>query len=257
MTSPLSAAQTSALAGLIDLWSGHRVVLIGAGALSFYIPMTWRRTNDIDLAIATDIATASSGLRARGFQQDPTFEHRWLRDGGVTIDVLPVTDEDLRNGQMTWPISEQVMSLDGFDLLFEHSERHPLDADHVVEVASPATLMLLKMAAWLERPNERLRDLQDIGALLCGYLGEVDARHWDDDRLAGTELELHSALALGLDIAAIAQTRHHQLVGRFVSRLEQSPYAFETLARVGRSEGRERQEQTRLRLAAFRRGVAP
>jgi hypothetical protein len=54
------------------------------------------------------------------------------------------------------------MSLVAFDLLLRHTRPFELGPTHSIELA----IVVLKMAAWLDNPHERDRDVQDIGFVL-------------------------------------------------------------------------------------------
>ena len=58
------------------------------------------------------------------------------------------------------------------------------------------------MAAYLDRPTERLRDLEDIAHLLESYVDDSSPRFWDD-ALAWGEDDQAPAYLLGLDIGRI------------------------------------------------------
>ena len=110
--------------------------------------------------------------------------------------------------------------------------------------------------AWLDRPHDRLRDVQDIGYVLSEYLPSDADRHWDDPRLRGVEVDDQGALALGLDLDAMAQTHHRALMQRFLDRFsDTNTHHFERMASAGSTGGRDRRVTAQQRLALFRRGL--
>ena len=176
MRAPFTSEQVRVLTRLLDHCAGERVILIGAGALGCHVPMTWRRTHDLDLTILADMESAETALRAAGLVRDPKVEHRWLAQG-VRLDVLPATEQDIERRQLVWP-SGQIMSLVGFDLAYEHTLPVPLNASCVIRVPTLPVLVVLKMVSWLDAPHERERDLSDLGYILSEYLDDDAMRHW-------------------------------------------------------------------------------
>ena len=58
----LTASQARAVAQVSDQCQGYRTVIVGASALGFYYDMTWRKTADVDLAIALEIDDFPLGI---------------------------------------------------------------------------------------------------------------------------------------------------------------------------------------------------
>jgi predicted nucleotidyltransferase len=135
----------------------------------------------LSFTILATIRDVNKQLQALGFVRDRRQEHRWFAAGGVVLDILPVTHQDIARAQLTWPESGYVMSLVAFDLLLHHTRPFAL------ELASIPTLVVLKMAAWLENPHERDRDVQDIGFILSEYLSDEHERRWADPALGYRE----------------------------------------------------------------------
>ena len=205
----------------------------------------------LSFTILATIRDVNKQLQALGFVRDRRQEHRWFAAGGVVLDILPVTHQDIARAQLTWPESGYVMSLVAFDLLLHHTRPFAL------ELASIPTLVVLKMAAWLENPHERDRDVQDIGFILSEYLSDEHERRWDDPALAGILHEEQAARALGLDIASIAQEHHAALVLKFLERLsDEGSYAFALMAAAGSGGGSDRHLVLQARLVAFRSAFA-
>lgn len=245
------------LCQLLDAWPEIRVVVIGAAALNCQIPMNARRTYDIDLTILAEVAAVNAHMRELGFIRDPKREHRWFASEGVVIDVLPVTAEAIARAELVWPESGFVMNLRAFDLLLQHTRKVELDANHVIDVATLPTIVMLKMAAWLDQPHERARDLQDIGFLLAEYLPIDDERRWDDPQLQGLDFEEQSARALGIDMAGIAQPHHRELVRTFLDRLaDTGSQAFALMAAAAGLHGDDRKALLQERLALLRKASA-
>jgi predicted nucleotidyltransferase len=155
-----------------------RFVVIGAVALDHHVPLA-RRTGDVDLAIVAEADEIHALLTKHGWEADKRKSQRWRDAGGHEIDVLPATPRLLRAGSVDFD-GESTMSLVGFDLALEYAEGVPLlGTDVEVEVASLATIVVLKMTAWLDRPQQRLRDLGDLAFVFEKVLGDFDERRWE------------------------------------------------------------------------------
>ena len=62
-----------------------------------------------------------------------------------------------------------------------HYVRVSLDPEHSIDVATVPVVVILKMAAWLDRPAERDRDLHDLAHLFNEYLEPNAPRRWSDE----------------------------------------------------------------------------
>jgi predicted nucleotidyltransferase len=219
--SRFTSDQVEALRDLDALWGRDSIVLVGASALACSIDMSWRATRDLDISVAISIDDYPGGLSdLPGWTPHPKLEHEWLSPRGVPIDVFPAGDEHLRAGFITWPKSGFRMSLIGIRLAFLHSKRVPMADDFEVPVAPASVITVLKMAAYLDRPADRLKDLSDIGHVLEEYIAE------DDDRRYSTEVldrelafEDVSAFLLGRDVGAVVQEAERQVVDAFLARV--------------------------------------
>ncbi len=195
---PFTPVQNLALLDLRLAWPRRKIVLIGASALACQIEMTWRRTNDLDLTIVADQIELAADLRALGWVRSERMEQRWTSPHGVVVDALPTTPTSLTEGSMTFSESGHVMNLTGFDLALTHNIPMPLNQDISLAVAAVPVVIVLKMAAWLDRPSERDRDLQDIAHVLNEYLVPDDARRaYEHSDVGLAANELNQPLVLG------------------------------------------------------------
>jgi len=93
-----------------------------------------------------------------------------------------------------------------------------LDADLHVDVATIPVVVVLKMAAWLDRPSERDRDLEDLAHVFKEYLKADDLRRWEDELIeTGLAYDDQSAFALGRDVGIIVAAVHRRLIDRFLA----------------------------------------
>ncbi len=215
---PFAPAQTETLLALRKGLPEVRTVLVGAAALACQMDMRWRKTNDLDLTVVAEESDLANRLRGLGWKRHERFEQRWTSKQGVVVDALPAAPANLAEGKLVFAESGHVMSLVGFDLALAHVTVLPLDGTTDLEVATVPVIAVLKMTAWLDRPAERERDLQDIAHILDDYLEPDDLRRWDDALIdSGLPHEDQSAFALGLDIARIVGPAHISVIDAFVA----------------------------------------
>lgn len=209
-----SPVQHEALASLRRVWPHARMVLIGATALQLQRTLT-RSTADIDLVIAIESAAFPGSLTqetgwsasARGQPQ------RWSFRGSM-FDLLPVGPVALAAGHVMWP-EDIRMNVESFELLLSHEL--PMALPKLgIHVAPVPLVMLLKMVAWLDRP-ERGRDIADLVDVMTSYLSDHDEAEFDRLIEAGYGSDENAqARLLGEDIS---RYRRNDLVRRFLHQL--------------------------------------
>src|SRR5688572_3809486 len=111
----LNAAQLSALRSLRSVYPDARIALIGAAALSFHIPMTWRSSADLDLVLAVAVSDIRT-LTLHGWQRDPRQQQRWKAPSGALLDLLPAPPEVLAAKELIWPETGHRMNMAGLAL---------------------------------------------------------------------------------------------------------------------------------------------
>jgi predicted nucleotidyltransferase len=189
-----------------------------------------------------------------GWTRHADLEHRFESPQGAKLDVLPAGDQLLLQGTIAWG-SGHVMSLVGIDLVFGHAESHQVEEGFIAKVAPPQVVTVLKMAAYLDRPQERLRDLEDIAHLLESYVDDRSPRFWDEAIEHGV-YELAPAYLLGLDIGRIAAEPHLGLAEEFLSHVaDTNGIAHALMQRRGPRRWSTEEQALLHRLNAFRAGV--
>jgi predicted nucleotidyltransferase len=242
----------AALAEIAETWPGRAAVIIGATALGFYVDMRWRQTDDVDLVVAVDIDELEQIVQRPGWRQHPRKEHEFRSPRGARVDILPAAAALIERGSISWP-SGHVMSLAGMDLAFAHCSLHNAGASLHVAVAPPPVVTVLKMAAFLDRPPERERDLGDIAYLLDLYIDDESDRRWDE--AAALDFDLAPAFLLGRDIGRLAGASHRVLVAQFLERVADPDSVFHArMARLGPIAWPGEADALARRLAAFGQG---
>jgi predicted nucleotidyltransferase len=180
-------------------------------------------------------------------------EHAWLSPTGVKVDVVPAGLGLLDAGSLVWPESGYRMNLIGLRLAFEHHVHIPIDAGHSLKVASTPAIVVLKMVAFLDRPD-REDDLTDIAQVLESYLDPLDERRWE----LPSDFDNSSAFALGMDVGSLINPHEREVVMRFVAKARDEDDRQRThvlLIRNGPWRWREHPEVLFERLAAFEKGM--
>jgi predicted nucleotidyltransferase len=169
------------------------------------------------------------------------------------VDVVPAGPGLLQAGSLTWPESGYRMNLVGLRLAFDHNVRVAIDERHFVQVATTPAIVVLKMGAFLDRP-EREDDLTDIAQVIERYLGPVDDRRW----ALPVDFDNASAFALGNDIAVLVNEGERHIVTEFLKRAKDEDDRYRThalLIRNGPWLWRQNPEVLFDRLAAFEKGM--
>jgi predicted nucleotidyltransferase len=232
--------------------------IIGAVAFQAFYPNRDRYTRDIDLAVALDFEDFNlmqAELSQRGWKQEERREHRWHSPGGEVVDIIPAGMQLRQAGQLTWPASNMVMSLLGFEHVFSSAIDMPaLGTDS--KVIPPVVLALLKVVAFMDDPQGRIKDLSDIRELLTLYEADTD-RVFSDEVFAAElpDVDLASAFLLGLDLKLLVSERERLLVERFLSLIsDQAKREFSAFVRAAPLFSTWDEDAARKQLAAFSAG---
>lgn len=249
--------QREALRAICKLWAGHRIYLVGATSLVVLGKLAQDRvTLDLDLAVDVLLDELRRTMTtAADWKPDPTQEQRWLHRGQTPVDLLAIGAAHLNGGELVWPDTGARMNLVGFDLLSANSRAMTEPGFDDVYVPSPAVVAVLKVAAWLDRPDERRRDLQDLAHLFDRYVEPMDDRMFvGETARRGIFGEDASIFWLGYDIGALAKAAAADLVGGFLSRLRD--HGPSLVALVQRWPGVEDEDEALRRLRLLESGLA-
>ena len=212
---------------------GRRFVLIGATVpqiiLDFrdeFAPGS-RETKDIDAVIEINSWDEFTRLRGRlvrhGFRSG-RVPHELGWDDNVRIDLIPFGPALVEHDRLSWPESGVVMNVCGLEEALECARNEKIAADFSLPVVTIAGLVLTKVIAYLDRPEERARDLIDI--LYCFEHYETapgTSRRFDFTDRQVDEMPLKyeeaGAFLLGIEVAALAKPNSLANVQRFVATI--------------------------------------
>jgi predicted nucleotidyltransferase len=144
------------------------------------------------------------------------------------------------------------MSMAGFDHVFGDSVTVLLEGGLEYKAVPPPVLVLLKMAAYLDDPYGRAKDLLDFRRLLRNY--ERDSERIFSGEVfqaALSDIEFAGAFLLGRDAGRIMTADDHEFVARFISLVESRTEEAPALDFDGRDTARFQQQ-----MAAFRQGLS-
>jgi predicted nucleotidyltransferase len=226
---PLDPLQTSVFSDLVEELARNGVEYVVIGALARDIVL-WHRhgikaglaTRDTDAAIlvtswdeynAIKAALVESGL----FREPVSPEHQPQRlihlgandDFAMPVDLVPFEGIERESGMIVWPPNDFVMNTTGHREVLTRKLEIEIADDLILNVASIAGIVILKIFAWNDRPTERKKDAHDVNAFIQNY------QHADNqDRLFGEEIEIleqfdfehqrAGAFLLGKDVAELA-----------------------------------------------------
>ncbi len=256
---PFLPDEIEALRVLVRTWPNTKMVVLGAGALGCSIPMSWCTTEDLDLTVAASIEDATAALSLLpGWSSDSRQEQRWRTPSGIAVDIVPASEEALARGHIEWPRSGFRMSLLGMRLAFEHAVVLRIAADLEVRVAPIRVIAVLKMIAYLDRPEVRAKDLGDLAHIMCGYVGDDSDRRFSievpDDL---TEYEDVAPYLLGRDVGTLVDPEERRRILDFVTTIYDEARGPGLLARMsilGPPAWRD-PDAVLERIRAFRRGL--
>jgi predicted nucleotidyltransferase len=207
-----------------------QLVVIGAMAYKFHSPDIERYTADIDLTVALDLedfAELGTRLTDLGWEREKKIEHRWRSPRGTLIDLLPAGTKLREAKKLTWPESQFSMSLVGFDHVFAEAEAIKINDSLTIHVAPAAVLALLKIVAFLDRPHERQRDLEDLRGILTQYEEGSDRLFLDEVQAANLpDFGLTNAFLLGVDLHALFSAKEAAVVETFGARVSNEAEAL-------------------------------
>jgi predicted nucleotidyltransferase len=256
---PFLPDEVEALRALVRTWPNAEMVVLGAAALRCAMPMSWRTTEDLDLTVAASIEEATAALsQLPGWSSDPRQEQRWRTPAGVAVDIVPASDEALAKGYIEWPRAGVRMSLLGMRLAFEHAVALRVATELAVRVAPIHVISVLKIIAYLDRPEARAKDLGDLAHIMYGHVGDDSDRRFSvevpDDL---TEYDDVAPYLLGRDVGAVVNPEERRRISDFFTTLDDETRGPGFLARMsilGPPAWRD-PDGVLERIRAFRRGV--
>ena len=147
------------------------------------------------------------------------------------------------------------MNLTGFRHVFTTALPLEVEAGLEIQVAPLLVIALLKMVAWLDRPAERERDLEDLAHLLDEFVEPHDEAFYGPEITEQQiQYELVSAYLLGRELGHLVDDEERALVERFAEKLLTDEATRALMSRLGPRSWKGNAEELVPRLQAFLRG---
>jgi predicted nucleotidyltransferase len=253
----LQSEQLRDLESLAKELGNKRLVLIGASALDLQLDLAWRRTFDLDLAIAVPVEGYPQ--RIKEWNRDSRNPIAWTGPSGTHVDLIPAGPGQVAAGFVDIPGTTNRMSLIGFRHVFARANPLP-DARHSeIGIAPIPVIALLKMVSYQERPHERERDLEDLAYILERYPDAADDRRYSDEVFeAGVTSEAAGAFVLGTELGTFLDDRELRSVRSLTASLideSDGGHARTRMLRQGPPNWNRSPEELLERVRAFERGL--
>lgn len=246
---------------------GLRFVLIGATVPQIVLDFREgpgpgsRETRDLDAVAEVhgwqDFARIRERLLQEGFRQGRVAHELWFNEE-VRMDLIPFGPELVKQDKLAWPDGDSVMTACGLEEALECARDQEIAPNLSLPVVTIPGLVLTKVVAYLDRPEERARDLIDIVYCFEQYETAVGlSRRFDHS--VGVEVEGKpitfeeaGAFLLGMEVADLAKPNSLLLVRRFLEKISDE-YA-RPIAQILAEEGRllDSEERRRVLYRLFR-----
>lgn len=209
---------------------GRSFVLIGAMVPQLLIDLrqghgfSSRMTHDADTLVKVasweDFHRLGRRLSEAGFRQGPA-PHEFRLGEDVRLDLIPFGPGLVKEDRLVWPKTEIEMSTLGIEEAFECAKSEELAPGLSLPVVPIPGLVLLKIVAYQDRPEERKRDLTDVVFCFEHYEEVLEgSRRFD---LTGVTVDGHpvqfeeaGAYLLGIDVAKLARPKSLVAVRKFL-----------------------------------------
>lgn len=211
----------------------------------------YRETTDIDFGIAVESWAQYERLKrtlieAGEFRADDKVEHRLWRGRNadeMKIDFIPYGSIEFTAGRIAFPPDgDFVMNTNGFAEAYQNSLTVRLTEDLKVRIVSPAGLAVLKFISYDDRPQIRIRDLQDILFIMKNYLDADNEKRLyegrDGNLLEDEDFDLRTvgARLLGRDMAKLLTAQTKQIIFKHLSDDESEKGLARTAETAQRAE---------------------
>lgn len=213
-----------------------------------------RTTRDVDAVVEAADWKDFEAIRQRLFKagfKPGSAPHELLFGRDVFLDLIPYGSGLVQNDQLEWPGTDRIMSTLGVEEAFNYARQEEVALELSVRVVPIPVLILLKIVAYMDRPQERARDLSDLVRCFEDYeKGDEDSRRFEigevtvDDR--PVEFEEAGAYLLGNEVGRLARPKSLVPVRALLDKIpdEYAGPIYQILKEEGRivnSEGRRRE----------------
>jgi len=249
--------------------TGVEFYLLGAQAKDNWYALdnkTSRLTNDIDFAVLVSSQENYEAVKNyladnKAFRPTGSNAFAMLSPAGTVVDILPFGGISIDDGVKMVGQGLANIRVDGFKEVFDAgTEPLTMTTGHRFKTATLPAIVLLKLIAYDDRPEVRLKDASDIASILKNFFdlqsNLVYERHVDLFEDDSGSLEDISAIVIGREIQIIMrlnaalESRILKILEGHISQAEESAFVREMV----RGTNTTIEEQVKL-LALLRRAL--
>ncbi len=209
----------------------RRFALIGAAVSQIVLDIREspgsRETRDLDAVAEVssweDFDRIRERLLQEGFRPGQVAHELWLNDD-VRIDLIPFGPDLVKEDKLSWPYGDSIMTACGLEEALDCAREEQVAGDLTIPVITIPGLVLTKVIAYMDRPEERVRDL--IDTLYCFEHYEMATRQSRRFDTAGADVdgsavtfEEAGAFVLGMEVAALAKPKSLEIVHHFLDMI--------------------------------------
>jgi predicted nucleotidyltransferase len=240
---------------------GIELLLIGAIARELMIEKCLqtepcRATRDLDL-----IAQVQSWAQFDEFLHEIAAvtslkrwgDHKLVDFAGTEIDILPIGHIRDDSGELAWPKSGVVMSVDGLKAAMETGVSVDLGMVRI-RTATVASMVSLKLFAYRDRHTQTRKDLDDLIQILTHATHVLLERVYEElgDEVAEIEFDDLGPTLLGRDIRALLPASEREKAIHILDTMLLTPPSYVALSVAA---GRRDPSGVIARFQALRRGL--
>ena len=207
-----------------------------------------RATRDADFAILVGTETQFEEIKEylkakKGFQDSKGNRYVLISPNGQQVDILPFGAIEIDEKVQISGTGLTSISVNGFSEVYNTGTAEvQLDTGHHFKVASLHSIVLLKLIAYDDRPEQRAKDGRDVGSIIEHYF-DLQAEHiyeHHSDLFTDTEkdIELHDIAAtvigreikmtIGVNSALVQRVR--TILEREIKLAEKSSFIINMIA---------------------------
>lgn len=209
-----------------------------------------RATRDADFAILVGTEAQFEELKEylkakKGFQDAKGNMYVLFSPNGYQVDILPFGAIEIDEKVRIAGTGLTSISVNGFSEVYNRGTAEVrLDTGHYFKVASLSSIVLLKLIAYDDRPEQRAKDGRDIGSIIEHYF-DLEAEHIYENHSdlftetgKDTELQEIAATVIGREIKAttggnsVLLQRVKTILEREIRLAEKSSFIINMIAEV-------------------------
>ena len=186
----------------------------------------FRKTKDVDFAVLVGNKTAYQEVRQflkdhKNFRDTKENSFVMLTPTGVQVDILPFGEIEIDDGVSLEGEGLTNIKVNGFMEVYKAgTEEVAMLTGHIFKVATLPAIVLLKLIAFDDRPEKRLKDARDIANIISLYFDlQADliySEHSDvflvsEEQLNTVSLQEIAAMVIGREIKKVIDENEYLL----------------------------------------------